>query len=147
MKKMVLNKRVIKHLINSISVFLFLVGIFLLIGSEENITGNFIGITLFSNLSNIGILFILGSLILFLANENLEDKICEVVGINPIDKSKTSKSSLYSKINERNLDEIFQTSLSHKYKKEQIGFCKSMNKLNLCSKRRKTKLPNKKKSK
>src|SRR3989344_640977 len=126
MKKMVLNKRVIKHLINSISVFLFLVGIFLLIGSEENITGNFIGITLFSNLSNIGILFILGSLILFLANENLEDKICEVVGINPIDKSKTSKSSLYSKINERNLDEIFQTSLSHKYKKEQIMGAKAI---------------------
>ena len=52
--------------------------------------------------------------------EDLEHLVGYVRGVNPVTKHE-SHSPLYSKINSRNVAEIFQTPLGHKYGKEVKG--------------------------
>ncbi|MEK6936595.1 MAG: hypothetical protein AABW58_00830 [Nanoarchaeota archaeon] len=65
-----------KLILMFISLILFLIGIFLLSFSDENLTGAFIGILhVFSLISFIGSLFLFSSIVIFLSAEDLEQKI------------------------------------------------------------------------
>ncbi|MBM3230033.1 hypothetical protein FJZ22_00010 [Candidatus Pacearchaeota archaeon] len=99
-----------------LSLTFFLIGIFFLLNSKTDITGAVVGVSnISSGFSSIfGIVFILVSAMLFVGGESLEDLVGYVKGINPITKHE-SHSPLYAKITEKNILQIFQTPLEHKY--------------------------------
>ena len=104
------------------SLAFFLIGSFFLLNSKTDITGAVVGISnISSGFSSIfGIVFLIGSVVMFVGGESLENLVGYVKGANPITKHK-SHSPLYAKITERNIFEIFQTPLEKKYGKDIKG--------------------------
>jgi hypothetical protein len=105
-----------------LSLAFFLVGIFLLLNSKTDITGAVVGVSNISSgiISIFGLVFILVSAMLFVGGESLDDLVGYVKGVNPVTRHE-AHSPLYARINEKNIEEIFQTPLEHKYGKNVKG--------------------------
>ncbi|HOI18467.1 MAG TPA: hypothetical protein PLX15_01240 [Candidatus Woesearchaeota archaeon] len=105
-----------------LSLTFLLIGMFFLFNSKTNITGAVVGISnIPSGVSSIlGIIFIIVSVILLVDKESIDNIVGFVEGYNPVTKEK-SQSPLYAKITEKNIDEIFQTPLEKKFRKNIMG--------------------------
>mgnify|MGYP001360474036 CR=1 FL=1 len=100
-----------------ISLVFFFLGLFFLTNSKANITGAIIGISTISQGFSyfLGTILILFSTLAFVTGSNIEHLVGKVKGINTSNRELVSHSPLFARVTGNTIDQVFQTSLEHKY--------------------------------